>query len=78
MELKDRMMMTVEGQVAWADPSKNAKCITCKSIGKHPKPKPQKPDQCKLVFAVSRRQGLPFDAKKATACSKYEQRELPA
>ncbi len=78
MELKDRMALTVEGQVTWADPSKGAKCITCKNVGKHPKPKIQREQICQLVFLFTKKKGVPFDARRATACSKYEQRELPA
>jgi hypothetical protein len=72
VELQDRMRMTVDGQVTWADPSKEAKCSSCRHIGKHKKPKLFKEDQCKLVFLISRQHGVPFDAKKAIACSKYE------
>ena len=78
MELNERMALTVEGQVTWADPAKNAKCITCKNVGKHPKPKLQREHICQLVFVFTRKKGLPFDAKRAVGCSKYEQRELPA
>lgn len=72
MDLQQRMTMTVEGQATWADPEKGAKCSSCRHVGRHQKPRPFKPDQCRLVFLVSRRHGVPFDAKKAIACSKYE------
>ena len=72
MELDKRMALTVEGQATWADPDKQARCSSCRHIVRHLKPKPFRPDQCKLVFALTRRHGAPFDAKKATACSKYQ------
>lgn len=74
MELKDRMVLTLPGQLTWADPEKGAKCITCKHIRRHPKPKMnmQMMHQCGLVFAHSKRHGVPLDAKRAIACSMYE------
>ncbi len=72
MDLQQRMAMTVEGQATWADPERGQKCSSCRHIQRHQKPKPFRPDQCKLVFLLTRRHGVPLDAKKAIACSKYE------
>jgi hypothetical protein len=72
VELAERMALTVEGQATWANPDMAAKCISCRHIQRHVKPRPFKPDQCKLVWLLTRRQGVPFDARKAIACSKYE------
>lgn len=72
MDLKERMFLTVEGQVTWADPGKGKNCSDCRHISKHPKPKPHKTGQCKLVLAHTGHGGKPFNAKKAIACSKYE------
>ncbi|UOF80355.1 hypothetical protein [Caudoviricetes sp.] len=74
MELKDRMLRTVAGQVTWADPELGKKCIDCKWCVRHTKPKlaPRMEDQCKLVFVHTKRHGVPFNAKLAIACSKFE------
>lgn len=72
MDLQDRMALTKEGQVTWADPDIGQKCSACKHVQRHAKPKPFRDYQCKLVFVHLRRHGLPFDARKAIACSKFE------
>nr|DAL11083.1 MAG TPA_asm: Kruppel-like factor 3 ZINC FINGER, KRUPPEL-LIKE, TRANSCRIPTION [Bacteriophage sp.] len=72
MDLAERMSLTKEGQVTWADPEIGQKCSACRHVQRHAKPKPFRPDQCALVFTHSRRHGVPFDAKKAIACSKFE------
>lgn len=71
MELAERMAATVSGQVTWADPSKGQKCIMCRHVGKHPKPVEHKPDICNLVRVHTKKNGLPFSAKKAIACSMF-------
>lgn len=72
MDLQERMAKTVEGQVTWADPEIGQRCSACRHLQRHPKPRPFKPDQCRLVLAHSRRQGAAFDGRQAIACPKFE------
>ena len=72
MDLQERMSKTVPGQVTWANPEIGQRCSACKYVQRHDKPKHPLTDQCKLVFMVSRRHGVPFNAKQAIACSKFE------
>jgi len=71
-DLATRMQKTVPGQITWAEPEICRKCSDCKHCIPHPKPKIRRPDQCKLVKAMTRRVGEPFDGKKAIACPKLE------
>ena len=74
MDLFERMQKTVSGQVTWANPELGKKCSECKWCVRHPKPKmaPRLEDQCQLVFVHTKKRGVPFDAKRAIACSKFE------
>lgn len=74
-DLQDRMSRTVVGQVTWADPDKGMKCISCKHVRKHPSPPSNgyRKYQCRLVFSHTRKQGHPFDAEKAIACTMFQQ-----
>lgn len=74
MELSERMQKTVQGQVTWASPELGKTCAQCKWRVRHPKPKlaPLMEDQCQLVFVHTKRRGVPFNASRAIACSKFE------
>ena len=72
MELSERMMKTVDGQVTWAEPKLGKTCAQCRWRIPHPKPKPMMEDRCELVFVHSKKQGLPFNAERAIACSMFE------
>ena len=73
MELQERMAKTVEGQLTWADPSLGKTCADCKHREAHPKPREFKPDICTLVKIHTKKIGVPFMARKAIACGKYEE-----
>lgn len=71
MELIDRMAMTVEGQVTWANPDLGEKCSAC---GHFKQIKPRRPSgdgRCSLVLAVTGNNGKPFYGSCACACSKF-------
>lgn len=72
MDLKERMFLTVSGQVTWADPSLKKNCWDCKHVQRHPKSRGFKRHQCQLVRAHTGRDGQPFNAEKAISCSKFE------
>lgn len=72
MELPERMMKTVPGQVTWVKPELNKTCAQCKWRTKHSRPKPHMQDQCQLVFVHLKKPGVPFNAEKAVACSMFE------
>ena len=69
MELRERMVLTKEGQVTWADPSIGKKCVECSHCIK-------KFDKgvthiCDLVKLHTGKAGKPYDALRAIACSKF-------
>lgn len=71
MELTERMQKTILGQVTWANPDLGKKCIDCAYIARAVKIKDKKTHVCTLVLAVSGIKGVPYDAKRAIACSKF-------
>lgn len=72
MELKDRIAMTVTGQLTWADPSKKANCSSCRHITRATFGKKTGTHVCSLVKAHTGKNGVPFLPDRAVACSKYE------
>jgi hypothetical protein len=71
MQLEDRMKLTVPGQVTWADPSKNAKCLTCDHVSRLPVKEKTGTHVCQLTKAHTRKRGIAFTAGNAIACSMY-------
>lgn len=71
MELVERMQKTVEGQVTWASPELGKKCIDCIHASVLSRPSGHRRHVCKLVRIVSGKAGVPFDAQRAIACSKF-------
>ena len=71
-DLAERMSKTVKGQLTWADLDRKEKCLSCKHIGRHPKPKLNADYVCTLVKVHTGRVGEPFNAARAIACSKFE------
>lgn len=73
--LEARMAMTLPGQASWVDLDRYAgvKCTQCthysttNSLGKTSKAG----GFCSLVNILTRRDGVPFNGAKATACSQY-------
>ena len=73
MELAERVAMTKEGQVTWADPDIGRKCWEClHAHNKWPRAPNRKTHICSMVRLVSGRTGKPFDAQRAIACSKFK------
>jgi len=67
VELAERMQKTEPGQVTWASPDLGKKCVECRHIARV-----HKGYVCKLVRVVSGKIGVPYDASRAIACSKFE------
>lgn len=65
MELSERMLLTVAGQVTWASPEIGKKCVDCRQYD-------QSDMICKKVKLVCRTKGKPFDGRRAIACSVFE------
>lgn len=78
MDLAERMTLTVKGQVTWANPELNKKCISCEHIQKVPASElnqyvlPGMTHRCALVKAHTHKRGVIFNASKAVACSMYK------
>jgi hypothetical protein len=72
MKLQQRINMTVQGQVTWANPEIGRKCIECAHITDAPKPSQRKKHICELVRVVSGKKGFPYDAEFSVACSKFQ------
>jgi hypothetical protein len=72
MELQQRINMTAQGQVTWANPEIGKKCIECANIADAPRPSQRKKHICELVRVVSGKKGVPYDATIAVACSKFQ------
>ena len=75
MELHERMVLTKEGQVTWANPELGKKCYECAHSARHPKDSSK--HECKLVKLITKRTGKPYDAYRAIACSKFEVVDKP-
>lgn len=71
MELAERMQKTVPGQVTWANPDLGKKCLDCAHLTPAPKTKGRPMHICTLVRVVSGSKGVPYDAERAIACSKF-------
>jgi len=69
MEIQERINITKQGQLTWANPDIGAKCEECS----HFKNDPAKPPLGKfaLVKAHTRKVGKSFDGRFAIACSKF-------
>jgi len=71
MELTERMQKTVPGQVTWANPDLGKKCLDCAHLTPAPQTKGKPMHICALVGVVSGKKGIPYDAVRAIACSKF-------
>ena len=71
MERAERMQKTVPGQVTWANPDLGKKCLDCAHITPAPQTKGRPMHICTLVRLVSGSKGVPYDAVRAIACSKF-------
>jgi len=71
MELTERMQKTVPGQVTWANPDLGRKCLDCAHLTPAPQTKGKPMHICALVRVVSGKKGIPYDAVRAIACSKF-------
>lgn len=72
MELSERMAKTAAGQVTWARPELGKRCEQCKHVALAAMQKQFKTHVCQLVKVVSGKNGVPYDGKRAIACSKFE------
>lgn len=74
--LQERMAMTVAGQVTRSNPEAtgNARCEACKYFSKIPTPTIKGDGRCRLVNAMTKREGVLFHGSNAYACSKFERR----
>jgi len=71
--LEQRMQLTRQGQVTWAQPSLGKLCTDCTYFARD---KPGKPDGiCRMVKVMTKKKGKPFDGSQAWACGKYEPRQ---
>jgi len=71
MELEERMQKTKPGQVTWANPDLGKMCLECAHLEPAPKHKGRAMHVCKMVRVVSGMNGIPYDAVRAIACSKF-------
>lgn len=71
MTLEERMSLTAQGRVTWADPSKNAKCLTCRHVSRLPTKEKTGTHVCHLVKVHTKKRGIAFIAGNAIACSMY-------
>lgn len=69
MDLRDRMELTKDGQVTWANPDIGHNCLACVHCVRHPKE--SRLYECKLVKSHTGKVGKPYDARNAIACSKF-------
>lgn len=72
MELVERMNLTKEGQVTWAQPEIGKKCIDCKHMLLSPMPSQHRKHICALVKAHTGKVGILYDGNRAIACSEFE------
>ena len=73
MELAERMQKTQLGQVTWVNPDLGKKCLECKyANNKWPSASNRKTHICTLVKNHTGKNGVPYDAVRAIACSKFE------
>lgn len=71
MELAERMQKTKLGQATWANPDLGKTCLDCAHLSPAPKPKGHATHICTLVRVVSGIKGVPYDAARSIACSKF-------
>jgi len=71
MDLRERMTLTHEGQVTWANPDIGKKCYQCVYAVRNPNDMRKK--CCAMVKAVTGKNGKPYDVDRAIACSKFSE-----
>ncbi len=75
MELRERMELTKDGQVTWANPDIGHNCLACVHCVRHHKD--MRLYECLLVKVHTGKSGKPYDARKAIACSKFSAVDTP-
>jgi len=75
-KLAERIAVTHEGQVTWADPSLAKRCAACRHYASANISRGKQKDfgRCGMVKVMTRKPGKPFDGQRAWACSKFEAR----